>query len=204
MYTLYYTQGACSLATQVVLHELNQRVKIINKNKVADFGAINPVGTIPVLVDSDGDKRLTEGAAIMLYLLNKHQSSLFPESSEEQQKAIEDIMFANATMHPAYSKLFFIAQNIHDENAKTEAFNAGATSINKLWQVVESKLASKTALGKDNITAADIMLSVYATWGQYFPVTIVLGERTSKMITTVQSIPSFIKAVQAELTDSAS
>jgi glutathione S-transferase len=202
MYTLYYTQGACSLATQVVLHELNQTVKIINKNNVADFGVINPVGTIPVLVD--GDMCLTEGAAIMLYLLNKHQSSLFPESSEEQQKAIEDIMFANATMHPAYSKLFFIAQNIHDENAKTEAFNAAAASINNLWQVVESKLAIKEVSGRGDITAAEIMLSVYVTWGQHFPVAFILGERTIKMINTVQSLPSFKKAVQAELTESSS
>lgn len=201
MYTLYYAQGACSLATQIVLHELNQTVKIINKNNVADFDAVNPVGTIPVLVDNN--KRLTEGAAIMLYLLNKHENSLFPKNREEQQKAIENIMFANATMHPAYSKLFFIAQNIHDESAKREAFNAATTSINNLWQVVESELATKEVAGNDNITAAEIMLSVYATWGQYFPVVLIFGERTSKMITAVQSMPSFKKAVQAEQVDSA-
>lgn len=201
MYTLYYMQGACSVATQAVLHELGQDVKIIDKNNVKDFKAINPVGTVPVLVD--GENTYTEGAAIILHLLNKHENSLFPENSEERQKAIQDIMFANATMHPAYSTLFFIAQNISDENAKHEAFKAAETIINSLWQVVENKLASKEALGSYRLSAADIMLGLYATWGQHFPVDITLGERTSKMLAGVHALPSFEKTVQAEQAESA-
>jgi len=194
-------QGACSVATQVVLHELGQEVEIIDKNNVDNFSAINPVGTVPVLID--GDKSLTEGAAIILHLLNKHENSLFPQNDEAQQKAIEDIMFANATMHPAYSKLFFIAQNISDEKAKLEAFNAAAKIINSLWQVVENKLANRETLGSYSLSAADIMLAVYATWGQYFPVDVIFGEQTGKMLTAIQAMPSFIKAVDAEQAESA-
>jgi len=194
-------QGACSVATQVVLHELGQEVEIIDKNNVDNFSAINPVGTVPVLID--GDKSLTEGAAIILHLLNKHENSLFPQNDEAQQKAIEDIMFANATMHPAYSKLFFIAQNISDENAKLEAFNAAAKIINSLWQVVENKLANRETLGSYSLSAADIMLAVYATWGQYFPVDVIFGEQTGKMLTAIQTMPSFKKAVDAEQAESA-
>jgi len=200
MYTLYYMQGACSLATQVVLHELGQEVKIIDKNNLADFSAINPVGTVPVLVD--GDQRLTEGAAIILHLLNKHKNALFPDNNEDRQKAVEDIMFANATMHPAYSKLFFIAQNISDEKAKLEAFNAAEKNINNLWQVVENKLVNREELTSYKVSAADIMLGVYATWGQYFPVDLIFGKKTAKMITAVQTMPSFKRAVEAEQTES--
>ncbi len=50
MYTLYYLPDACPLATQVVLHELDQPVEIINMQTVENFSAINPVGTVPVLV----------------------------------------------------------------------------------------------------------------------------------------------------------
>ncbi|HBY86796.1 MAG TPA: glutathione S-transferase, partial [Colwellia sp.] len=70
MYTLYYSKGACSAATQVVLRELGQEVTIIDVQQLNNFKTINPVGAVPVLVD--GDKTLTEGAAIMLYILNKH------------------------------------------------------------------------------------------------------------------------------------
>ena len=96
MYTLYYLTGACSLATQVVLNELGQSVTIIDKNKVDDFSQINPVGSVPVLVADE--KTLREGAAIMLYLLDKHQNTMLPSSGVAREQGVQDIMFANATI----------------------------------------------------------------------------------------------------------
>jgi glutathione S-transferase len=196
MYTLYYSQGACSVATQVVLRELGQGVTLIDVQQLGDFKKINAVGTVPVLID--GDKTLTEGAAIMLYLLNKHSSALFPKSESDRQQAIQDIMFANATMHPAYGRLFFLGQNVSDEKAKRAALNTAAESINLLWQIIENQLANKSFLGGDSPSAADIMLTVYSSWGAYFPVDIIIGEKTTAMLKTVQAMPSFIKTVQAE------
>ena len=95
MYTLYYLPGACSLATQVVLHELNQAVDIVDIQQLSDFSDINPVATVPVLID--GESTLREGAAILLYLLNKHPSHMLPTSGTDREQAIENILFANAT-----------------------------------------------------------------------------------------------------------
>lgn len=194
MYTLYHSLGACSVATQVVLRQLNQSFEVINKNQVADFTKINPTGTVPALVD--GNTTITEGAAILLHILDKQPNDLLPPSGIKRSKAIEEIMFANATMHPAYGRLFFLAQNVEDEDARLAAFNASAQAINKLWSVVESKLQSQPFIGGDKPSVADILLSVYATWGAYFPVDIVLGENVQKMLNSVQSLPSF-KAVVA-------
>jgi glutathione S-transferase len=198
MYTLYYSQGACSFATQVVLRELGQALNIIDVAKVNDFKTINPVGSVPVLID--GNNTLTEGAAIMLHILNKHKNSLFPENEKDRQQAIQYIMFANATMHPAYGRLFFLEQNISDEKEKQAALNVAADSINKLWQVVESLLADKNFLGGNTPSAADIMLAVYSSWGAYFSVDIVLGEKTLKMLSAVRAMPNFKKTVEAEKT----
>ncbi|MCR8923578.1 glutathione S-transferase family protein [Dasania sp. GY-MA-18] len=201
MYTLYYQPGACSLATQVVLHELKQDVAIIDKQQVENFSAINPIGTVPVLVD--GDKTLREGAALMIYLLNKHQNSMLPATGAAREQAIQDLMFANATMHPAYGRLFFIAQHISDDNAKQSAFDAAALTINQLWQVVEQQLATHAFLGGDQPSAADIMLAVYSRWGASFPVAIRLGHNSQKMVAAVQAMPSFQRAVNAEQQQSA-
>ena len=196
MYKLFYLPGACSLATQVILRELRQEVELINIQHIDDFKKVNPVGTVPVLLD--GDDTLTEGAAILLHILNKHENSLFPEKGVSRQKAIEDIMFANSTMHPAYGKLFFIGQNINDEDAKKLAFNAAAENINQLWQIIENKLNDKIFLGGDTPSAADIMLTVYSRWGAYHPVDIVFGEKTTKLLNAVQEMPNFKKADEAE------
>lgn len=151
----------------------------------------------------DGEKTLREGSAIMFHLLNKHQNSMLPEHGDARQTAIQDIMFANATMHPAYSKLFFIAQKISDENAKQEALNAAAETINNLWAIVESELETKAFLGGNSPSAADIMLAVYSTWGQYFPVDIIVGKKTTAMLDAVQALPSFVKTVEAQQAESA-
>lgn len=205
MYTLYYSPDACSLATQVILHELDQSVEIKNVQQVENFNAINPVGAVPVLVDSNSV--LTEGAAIVLHLLNKHENTLLAATGNEYQQGVENIMFANATMHPAYSRLFFIAQHISDEKAKQSAFVAAAQSIAYLWQVVEQKLAAQENnasflggcfLGGELPSAADIMLTVYSRWGASFPVEIQLGPRVQKMIEGVLARPNFQRALAAE------
>jgi len=201
MYTLYYLPGACSLATQAVLHELDQPVELIDVQQLDNFTDINPVGSVPVLID--GDSTLREGAAILLHLLNKHKNPMLPISGTRREQAIEDILFANATMHPAYGRLFFIAQHITDIHAKQTAFTAAAEAINTLWQVVEQQLAGRDFLGGERASAADIMLAVYFRWGANFPVTITQGSNTSRMLDAVQEMPSFQRSVAAEQTQSA-
>lgn len=196
MYKLYFLPGACSLATQVVLHELGQPVQLINKQQVADFNQINPVGTVPVLVDNGQPYR--EGAAIMLYLLDKHPNTLLPSSGQARLQGIQNILFANATMHPAYSRLFFIAQNISANTAQAEAYQRASQAINQLWQVVEEQLAQQPFLGGAQPSAADIMLTVYSRWGGAFPVTINIGPRTQQMLDHVLAMPSFQRALAAE------
>lgn len=204
MYTLYYSPSACSLATQVVLHELGQDVEIINVDTVENFKSINPVGAVPVLIEeTQGQKKIyTEGAAIMLHLLNHHQNTLLPKDGDGRYRAIENMLFANATMHPAYGRLFFITQNIEDQVAKNTALKAAANILSNLWQVVEDKLAEQPAsenyLGGKQVSAADIMLTVYSRWGASFPVNITMGTRTQKMIESVLEMPSFKRALAAE------
>ena len=146
MYKLYYMTGACSLATQIILCEINADFELVNKDSVDDFKKLNPVGTVPVL--TEGNEIYTEGAAIILHLLEKHDNNLLPASGPERKVAIENLLFANATMQLAYSKLFFIAQAMTDSDAKLAAFES-AQVINNLWSVVEQKLGNNTFLGGD-------------------------------------------------------
>ena len=197
MYTLYYLPDACSLAVQVILNELHQEVEIIHRDQVPDFTDINPVGAVPVL--KDNGVSYNEGASVILYLLQKHNSDLFPVGDKDaEQRAIQDIMFANATMHPAYGRLFFAAQHVSDEQAQQQVLDASASVINHLWQVVESRLRDRRYLGGASVSAADIMLAVYFRWGAGFPVVIKVGERTRQMIDYVLNMPSFKLALSRQ------
>ena len=201
MYTLYYLPDACSLATQAVLLELGQDVEIINKQSIKDYESINPVGDVPVLVENGVTRK--EGAAILLHLLNKHPNKMMPTEGLEKERAVQTILFANATMHPAYGRLFFIANNIHDELAKQTAYEAATSAINHLWNVVEQQLKDQEFLGGAHPSAADIMLTVYSRWGGSFPVDIQMGPNTQKMVEAVLALPTFQQALANEQQQSA-
>ncbi len=196
MYQLYYLPGACSQAIHVLLLELGQQVELINKNTVSDFAALNPLGTVPVLVD--GDKVLREGAALVLYLLGKHPNSMLATSGVTREQAIENLMLANASLHPAYAKLFFLRAHVLDETALAAGYQAAVKDIEQLWQVVDDRLAQKLYLGGEQPSPADLLLAVYASWGGYFSLVIKLGSNVERMIAAVRARPAFQQALIAE------
>ncbi|WP_409297989.1 glutathione S-transferase family protein [Pseudomonas sp. KCJK8993] len=201
MYKLYYMPGACSLAIHALLNELKQDVEVIDRSKVVDFDKLDSRGMVPILIDNG--QVIREGAAIILYLLEKHKNSMLPESGLEKARFVEWVMFANATMHPAYGRLFFIGKTLADGPVKQQALNAASEAINSLWQAVERQLKSESYLFGAKISVVDMMLAVYAGWGKYFPVDIVMSEKVRNMIAAVNAHPAFIKAIQEETAASA-
>jgi len=203
MYTLYGMTGSCSMAVHAVLNELNQPVKVIDvrvpegQPRPAEFLSVNPRGNVPVLID--GDLTMREGGAIITYLLDKHASTMLPKSGADRARALEWLMFANATMHPAYSRVFFILANVTDVAGKEQAMAAALKSINKLWADVDAQLAKTTFICGDSYSAADILLSVIANWGQAtFAKQLTFGDNVKRMVRAVSALPAFQKVLADE------
>ena len=201
MYKLYYSPGACSMAIHVALNECNQPVTLekinIQEPRPPEFLKINPRGQVPVLVD--GDLVIREGAAILVYLLEKHKSPLLPSAGKERAVAFEWLMFCNATLHPSYARCFFLMRNAKDD-AKEQLLGTGVAMINKLWDEVEQRLGQSAWLAGDNITIADILMTVIANWNNYLPnpEAIKIGPRTKKLLQTVIARPAYKKALEIE------
>jgi glutathione S-transferase len=202
MYTLYYSPGACSMAIHVALNECNQPVTLAKVNlrepRTPEFLKINPRGQVPVLVD--GDLVIREGAAILIYLLEKHQSPLLPKSGKERAAALEWLMFCNATLHPAYARCFFLMRNAKDEAEKAQLLGVATAMINKLWSEVEQRLGQTAYLAGDNLTMADILMTVIANWNDHLPnpASIVIGSRMKKLLQTMIARPAYKKALEVE------
>lgn len=207
MYTLYGMTGSCSMAVHAVLQELKQPVNVIDvrvpdgQPRPAEFLKINPRGNVPVLVD--GDVVMREGGAIITYLLDKHASPMLPKSGAGRALALEWLMFANATMHPAYSRVFFIQRSITEPKGREEALKAAFESINKLWAEVDAELGKTAYICGDHVSAADILLSVIANWGQNdshgdIAKNVQFGANVKRMLKNVSACPSFQKALAEE------
>ncbi|MDE3059812.1 MAG: glutathione S-transferase family protein [Pseudomonadota bacterium] len=202
MYKLYYSPGACSMAVHVILNELGVQFEAVNANKPGtkdrspEFLKINPRGAVPVL-DDDGQV-IREGAAIIIHLLEQHPSAMLPTSGRERDTALEWLMFANATVHPGYSKMFFIMKNVQDKAVQEQLYKAGAAQIEKYWQEIDERLAKMPYICGKDITAADILLTVFANWNSYFPVPIRMGDNVKRLLKEISSRPSYQKALKTE------
>lgn len=196
MYTLYYSPGTCALATQVILREIGAEFTLKNKKDVADFSSVSKVGAVPIL--HTGSRYLREGAAIILYLLEQHKNNLLPPEGDARTQALQNLLFANATVHPAYSKLFFLGSAVKNEAQKIELMTVAAQGIEKLWKVVEEELGDKPFLGGKTVSPADILLTVYSAWGKFFPVDIHIPEKVQAMLNKVKQLPTYQASVNSE------
>ena len=66
------------------------------EHKQPEYLSINPIGKVPAIVD--GDFKLWESGAILVYLANKYGET--PSSLEEQSEILQWVLFANATLGP--------------------------------------------------------------------------------------------------------
>jgi len=202
MYKLYYSPGACSMAIHIALNECNQPVTLervnLQEKRDPEFLKLNPRGSVPVLVD-DGFA-IREGAAILMHLLDKHQSPLLPRTGKERTTALQWLMFCNATLHPAYSRVFFLNKNVQDAAAKEQVMGVAVPMLKKMWDEVEERLGQTAFLAGDNITIADILMTVIANWNGYAPqlASITYGPKTKKLLQTVIARPAYKKALEAE------
>lgn len=200
-YELYTKAGACSMGIHAVMNELGLDAKInlmeagdgANGMKSPAYLKINPRGNVPFLME-DG-KGMGEGAAIITYLCDK-EGKLIPKSGFERAKALQWLMFANSTLHPAYGRTFWIGANV-PQAAQEETMKAARSQIQALWDYVESEIeraGGSYLCGKD-LTAGDFLLATIANW---HPSAFKFGPKTKALLKNVSSRPSYQKALTSE------
>lgn len=200
-YELYCLSGACSMGPHVILNELGQDVKLhmmdreTNQIKSPEFLKLNPRGQIPVLVE-DG-KAMREGAAMIVYLCDKHKSGLLPQSGWERAQALQWLMFANASLHPAYGRTGWLGKNMPEGDLQTNAVKEARKQIQGMWDEVETHLAAQgtTYLAGNSVTAGDIVMTVIANWN---PQNYTFGPKTKALLKAVTARPAYQKALAAE------
>jgi glutathione S-transferase len=137
--------GARSRASivQWYLEELNLPYEFVlldmqaGAHRQPDFLAINPIGKVPAIVD--GDFKLWETGAILLYLAEKYSQA--PLSLEQRAIVNQWILYANATLGP----------EVFTEATREKALPRHMTMLNQLFN------QQSFVLG-DEFSVADVAL----------------------------------------------
>ncbi len=163
---LYYSPGACSLASHIILNEINvdfdlERVdtKTHITEKGTDYYTINPKGYLPALEINPG-LILTENVAILPFLAQHDpKQDLIPPSGLGRAKVLEWLGYLNSELHDAYA-VFFGAPLTDDAKQKAYA------EIDRLLKYIDSTIekSDNEYLVDDNFGPADAYLFVLTNW----------------------------------------
>jgi len=164
---LYFSPGACSLASHIVLEEIGhpystERADIKAKTTEGggDFRAVNPKGAVPALM-LDGGEVLTEGVAIMQYVADAARAThLVPAGGLARARVQEILNYVASEVHKTYSPLFRPGLSAEFKAAQLAQLDAKLAAI-------EATLAD----GRDYLTGAafcpaDAYLFTVTNWSK--------------------------------------
>lgn len=199
MYTLYTLPGSCSTGIVVLLEKLGLPYQLVHRNEATDYQKMVPTNQVPAL-KTEGGRVITEGAAIALYLLEKHDNTMRPDDAEARAEFYQWLNFDYSTLHPAYGRMFAIAYKVElEDEVKAKTLQQLASSVSGLWKILDKRLESRKYLLGDEPTHADYMAAVYSSWnGNFADTKIELGKNVKRLIADVAALPEFKAAYEKE------
>ena len=159
---LYYCETtnprkACAVAKYLELPVTYHRVDLFSgAQHEAGFESVNPNRKVPALID--GETRLFESTAIMMYLAQKADSNLWPRQADHQVQVIQWLAWDSAHLSRHASTVYFehvikrlAAMGDPDPDAVQEAVGF----FNQFAAVLDSHLSGREVLVGDSLTIAD-------------------------------------------------
>lgn len=157
MLILYGGARTRASIVQWYLEELNLPYEYVSLNLQAgehrqpDYLAINPVGKVPAIVD--GDLKLWESGAILLYLADRYTQTC--TTPEQRAELAQWVLFANATLGPG----IFVEANREREMPRLLAF-------------LDQHLESRSFLLGESFGVADVAVGSFLA---YMPIMLKIG-----------------------------
>lgn len=168
--TLFYSPGACSLASHIALEETGQPYRAVetllskNQHQTPEFLAINPRGRVPALA-VDGEV-ITENTAILSWIAAAYpQAGLLPEDLIEKMKCVAQMAWFSNTPH-IFQRAKFRPHRFVDKEELYDDIRAKALS--SYWesmQEVDGLIGDNEWMMGEAYTVVDPYALVFYGWG---------------------------------------
>ena len=196
---LYYSPGACSLASHITLREAGLPVelkKTDTKTKKledgSDYFAINSKGSVPAL-KLDNGQVLTEGVALMQYIADqKPDSGLAPKNGTlERYRLQEWLNYVASEVHKSFSPLW-------NPTADPAVKKFTLDNLTRKFEWLNQQLTGKKYLTGDTFTIADSYLFTVINWTNFLNVDLSKYPAIKDFQARVAARPKVKEAMEAE------
>lgn len=196
---LYYSPGACSLASHITLEEAGlayEPVKVdLGTKTTADGGdylVINEKGYVPTLVLDNGGV-LTENAVVLTYIADQDPGgTLAPaHGTFARYRFAEWLNFIATEIHKGFGPLW---------NAKNpdSVKDLARRTLAKRFEYVAKRLDSNAFLMGNDFTAADAYLFTIANWSHILKLDLSPWPSLEQFMMRVGARPATQRAMKAE------
>jgi glutathione S-transferase len=206
MLTLYHCSDARSLRPLWCLEEMELDYELVNlpfppRVFAKEYKEINPLGTIPFLVD--GDTRMSESSGICHYLTQRYAPTdlSVPVDHAEYGSFLNWLYFSDATL--TFPQTLVLRYTILEpkERRLPQAAEDYAAWFSGRLRHVESALADRDFLVADRFTIADIAIG----YGLFLASTLAplkdrLGPNASAYLERLKARPAFQRAQEKQKT----
>ncbi|MDB5904616.1 MAG: hypothetical protein JWM26_3494 [Betaproteobacteria bacterium] len=170
MLTLYFSPGACSMASHIGLEETGAQYEekptmlMKGEHKTEAYLKINPRGKVPAL-EVDG-KVITENTAILTYLGRQFPDrKLLPSDPVAEAQCISTMAWLSNVVHPSYGHYLKPDRYAESETAQAEVKQMGNKAFFANLKEIDSMLQGKQWIMGDQYTVADPYALVFYGWG---------------------------------------
>ena len=169
MLKLYYSPGACAMASHIALEEAGadyelQKIDLRQgEQRTPEYLAINPAGVTPALATDKGV--ITQNVAILAYVAQTHaQAGLAPTEPYAFARMQAFNAWLASSLHPAIGKVLFSRPPLEGA-ARDEALEQALAKYDLAEQHL---LVGPWALGADH-SVTDGYLMVFTRWARQAP-----------------------------------
>ena len=176
MYKLFYSPGSAAMAPHAVLEETGAKHELVpvdlksKAHQKPEYLKLNPKGRVPVLVD--GTFVMTESAAIVMHLCDRHQEAKLAPAIGTPARGhwYQWLTYLTNTLQPAFAEYFHPDWTVPDAPATQQQIKSNAEhKLARMFIYIDSELAARGPyLLGDTFSAADIFMHMMARWSRWF------------------------------------
>jgi len=196
---LYYSPGACSLASNIIARETNTPVTLVKTDigtktyeGGGDFSKINPLGYVPAL-ELDNGTVITESPAVLQYIADTAgATSVSPAAGTPgRYQMLSWLTFASTELHGPFGTLWSSAM---PDAAKQLAL----TKLTSRFKHLEAHLAHNDFVTGPNFTLPDAYIFAVLGWAPMLKVDMSAYPNINAYAARIAARPAVQAALKSE------